>query len=186
MMKSTYSRPPSSQTRQPAARVMRVGPPAPKSASGRLLPVDVKPGTRQSFTVFGHLDGHRTQQFCLTGIQRRAMRDLPHRAHHTAGITGLEKLDRMQRTSDIGKQPLELRGVRRLGWPPRRLEGTRLGALRKCQLIEHDDDGVSKIERGVPRIAGNRDDAVTPIERLVRKPLVLASEEQGDGFSVAE
>src|SRR6266850_2327947 len=62
----------------------------------------------------------------------------------------------------------------------------RRGALRQCQLIEHDDDSVSEIERGVPRIAGNGDDAVTPIERLVRKPLVLASEEQRDGFSVAQ
>src|SRR5437660_7932417 len=112
MTKSTYSRPSSSQTRQPSARVMRAG--VPKSASGRLLPVDVKPGTRQSFTVFGHLDGHRTQQFHLASIQRRTMRNLAHRTHHAVGIARLEELDRMQRASDIYKQPLELGSVGRL------------------------------------------------------------------------
>src|SRR3989440_3687997 len=46
---------------------------APNSASGRLLPVDVKPGTRQSLTVFHHLDGHRPQQLRLALVERRAV-----------------------------------------------------------------------------------------------------------------
>src|SRR5437667_117868 len=69
-----YSRPSASHTRYPCARVMRVGSPpsrpspaaAPNSASGRLLPVDVNPGTRQSLTVFHHLDGHRPHELRLT------------------------------------------------------------------------------------------------------------------------
>src|SRR6267378_6623541 len=68
MTKSTYSRPRASHTRAPSARTWRWGSagsgsppstPSPNNASGRLLPVDVKPGTRQSFTVFPDLDGHR-------------------------------------------------------------------------------------------------------------------------------
>src|SRR6058998_711408 len=112
MTKSTYSRPASSQTRQPAARVMRSG--VPKSASGRLLPVDVKPGTRQSFTVFGHLDRHRAQQLDFPRIERRAMRDLPHRPHHAVMIARLEEFDRVQRLRDVHEEPLEILDYRRL------------------------------------------------------------------------
>src|SRR2546429_2618443 len=69
-----YSRPSASHTRYPCARVMRVGSlpsrpspaAAPNSASGRLLPVDVNPGTRQSLTVFHHLDRHRPHQLRFT------------------------------------------------------------------------------------------------------------------------
>src|SRR6266850_7925195 len=95
-----YSRPAASQTRHPAARVMRVGRPAassgaaaPNSASGRLLPVDVKPGTRQSLTVFHHLDGHRPQQFRLALVERRAMNHFTQRPHHALALTRLEEID---------------------------------------------------------------------------------------------
>ena len=47
-MRSRYSRPSASQTRQPDERTIARGTPAaapPKSASGRLLPVEVNPAT---------------------------------------------------------------------------------------------------------------------------------------------
>src|SRR5690242_2722654 len=102
MMKSTKSRPLASQTWHPDARDIRAGTLnpalAPNSASGRLLPVDVNPGTRgESFTVFHHLDGHGPEQFRLPEVERRAMHDLAHRAHHPFGVPGLEKVDRVER-----------------------------------------------------------------------------------------
>src|SRR5881409_515613 len=110
MTKSTYSRPSSSHTRQPDARVMRAG--VPNNASGRLLPVDVKPGTRQSFTVFGHLDGHRAQQLRLARVQRRAMSDLAHRSHDAGLVARLEEVDRLQRAGHVLEQTLQLPGLR--------------------------------------------------------------------------
>src|SRR5213592_4174333 len=84
---------------------MRVGNPAsasaPNSASGRLLPVDVKPGTRQSLTVFHHLDGHRPYQLRLTLIEWRAMKHLTQRPHHTIDLTRLEEIDRAERRLGI-------------------------------------------------------------------------------------
>src|SRR6185295_18947333 len=101
MTKSRYSRPSASHTRHPAARDTRAGTsgPAsgPKSASGRLLPVDVKPGTRQSLTVFHHLDGHRAEQLDLPQVERRAVRELPHRSHDPFGVARLEEVDRGER-----------------------------------------------------------------------------------------
>src|SRR5881296_4707114 len=96
-----YSRPSASHTRYPCARVMRVGSPpsrpspaaAPNSASGRLLPVDVNPGTRQSLTVFHHLDGHRAQQLRLALVERGAVDDFPHRPHHAFDLARLKELD---------------------------------------------------------------------------------------------
>src|ERR1051326_3824279 len=102
MTESTYSRPAASHTRHPAARVMRVGtssPATPNSASGRLLPVDVNPGTRQSLTVFHHLDGHRPHELRLTLVERRPVDHLAHRAHHAFGLPRLEELDHAQRGS---------------------------------------------------------------------------------------
>ena len=63
---------------------MRAG--VPNSASGRLLPVDVKPGTRQSFTVFGHLDGRGTQELDLASVERRAMRAAVDHGSELVGI----------------------------------------------------------------------------------------------------
>src|SRR2546425_7686944 len=64
---------------------------APNSASGRLLPVDVKPGTRQSLTVFHHLDGHRPYQLRLALIEWRAMNHVTQRSHHTLDLTRSEE-----------------------------------------------------------------------------------------------
>src|SRR6266542_3940614 len=111
MTKSTYSRPPSSQTRQPDARVMRAG--VPKSASGRLLPVDVKPGTRQSLTVFHHLDGHRPQQLRLALIERRAVNHFPHGPHDAFDLTRLEELDAAERRLGVREQSLQVAHRRR-------------------------------------------------------------------------
>src|SRR6476660_3892195 len=112
MRKSRYSRPFASQTRHPDARDIRAGTfdpaPAPKSASGRLLPVDVNPGTcGESLTVFHHLDGQGPEQFRFPLVQRRAMRDLPHRAHYSFGIPGLEKVDRVERPLGVREESLE-------------------------------------------------------------------------------
>src|ERR671915_99000 len=59
MMWSRYSRPSPSQTRQPEARVIRSisdSPAAPKSAAGRLLPVDVIPATRSTSAQLQHAE----------------------------------------------------------------------------------------------------------------------------------
>src|SRR3989442_425262 len=53
--------------------------PAPNSASGRLLPVEVNPAIRQSLTVFADLDGHRPQQVRLPLVQRHTVHDLAQR-----------------------------------------------------------------------------------------------------------
>src|SRR5438105_13487920 len=111
-----YSRPSASHTRYPCARVMRVGSPpsrpspaaAPNSASGRLLPVDVNPGTRQSLTVFHHLDGHRTRELRFTLVERRPVDHLAHRAHHALGLPRPEALDHPQRRLDVREQTPEI------------------------------------------------------------------------------
>src|SRR3989440_10168336 len=127
-----YSRPSASHTRHPAARVMRVGTPsiapgaAPNSASGRLLPVDVNPGTRQSLTIFHHLDGHRPDELRLALVQRCPMHHLAHRAHHAFGLTGLEELDHAERRFDVREQALEIAGGSGGTLAPRRLERPRL------------------------------------------------------------
>src|SRR5437016_13823281 len=95
---------------------MRVGSPstssgaaAPNRASGRLLPVDVKPGTRQSLTVFHHLDRHGPEQLHFALVQRDAMNYLPQRAHDVLRVAGLEELDHPERALDVGEEALQLR-----------------------------------------------------------------------------
>src|SRR5213596_3907160 len=122
---------------------MRVGNPAsasaPNSASGRLLPVDVKPGTRQSLTVFHHLDGHRPYQLRLTLIEWRAMKHLTQRPHHTLDLTRLEEIDSAERRLGVREQPLQIvhRGRRTLA--AGRLERPLLVAARERQLIQHEE-----------------------------------------------
>src|SRR6266446_3474254 len=123
-----YSRPAASQTRHPAARTMRSGTagpsPGPNSASGRLLPVDVKPGTRQSLTVFHHLDGHRPQQLRLALVERRAVNHLTQRSHHALDLTRLEELDDAKRRLGVREQPLQIVHRCRPTLTAWRLEGT--------------------------------------------------------------
>src|SRR5207245_2593919 len=101
------SRPSASHTRQPDARTIRSGalPPSPESspggvtpnrASGRLLPVDVNPGTRQSFTVLHHLDGHGPEELRLALVERRAVNHLAHRPQHALPLACFEELDPAQ------------------------------------------------------------------------------------------
>src|SRR5947207_9208488 len=108
---------------------------APNSASGRLLPVDVKPGTRQSLTVFHHLDGHRPYQLRLTLIEWRAMKHLTQRPHHTLDLTRLEEVDRAERRLGIREQPLQVVHPRRRAPAPRRLERPRLVGLTHPHLV---------------------------------------------------
>src|SRR5947208_15065419 len=125
-----YSRPSASHTRYPCARVMRVGSlpsrpspaAAPNSASGRLLPVDVNPGTRQSLTVFYHLDRHRPHQLRFTLVERCSVDHLAHRAHHALGLPRLEELDDPQRRFHVREQTLEIAGGRGRALAPGRLE----------------------------------------------------------------
>src|SRR5437899_1806123 len=122
-----YSRPSASHTRYPWARVMRVGNPAsrpspaaaPNSASGRLLPVDVNPGTRQSLTVFHHLDGHRPHALRLTLVERRPVDHLAHRAHHALGLARLEEFDHAQRRFHVPDQTITIAGGRGRDLEPR-------------------------------------------------------------------
>src|SRR3989475_11613559 len=95
---------------------------APNSASGRLLPVDVKPGTRQSLTVFHHLDGHRPYQLRLALIEWRAMKHLTQRPHHTLDLTRLEEVDRAERRLGVREQPLQVVHRRGRALAARRLE----------------------------------------------------------------
>src|SRR2546430_17338348 len=81
---------------------------APNSASGRLLPVDVKPGTRQSLTVFHHLDGHRPYQLRLALIEWRAMNHVTQRSHHTLDLTRLEEVDPPERRLGVPQKPLQV------------------------------------------------------------------------------
>src|SRR5438552_4912281 len=126
-----YSRPSASHTRYPCARVMRVGSApsrsspaaAPNSASGRLLPVDVNPGTRQSLTVFHHLDGHRPHQLRFTLVERCPVDHLAHRAHHALGLPRLEELDDPQCRFDVREQTLEIAGGRGRALAPGALNG---------------------------------------------------------------
>src|SRR3989442_12507789 len=101
---------------------------APKSASGRLLPVDVKPGTRQSLTVFHHLDGHRPYQLRLALIEWRAMKHLTQRPHHTLALTRLEEIDSPERRLGVREQPLQVVHRRRRALTARRLERPLPGA----------------------------------------------------------
>src|SRR5881392_3724669 len=100
---------------------MRAGTPsiapgaAPNNASGRLLPVDVNPGTRQSLTVFHHLDGHRPHELHLPLVERRPMDHLAHRAHHPLRLPRLEELDHPQRRLDVREQALETSAALRAG-----------------------------------------------------------------------
>src|SRR6267378_1146550 len=128
MTKSTYSRP-----RAPSARTWRWGSagsrsppstPSPNNASGRLLPVDVKPGTRQSFTVFPDLDGHRAQQLRLPLVERRPVDHLAHRAHDGLSVPRLEELYPLERPFHVGEQPLQLRGGCGPGRAARGFEGS--------------------------------------------------------------
>src|SRR5213080_5306466 len=119
---------------------MRVGNPAstsaPNSASGRLLPVDVKPGTRQSLTVFHHLDGHRPYQLRLALIEWRAMNHLTQRSHHTLDLTRLEEVDSAERRLGIREQPLQVvHGRRRTlaAWRLERSEERRVG--KECIAV---------------------------------------------------
>src|SRR5213082_1013488 len=96
---------------------MRVGtpvtasPPAgPNSASGRLLPVDVNPGTRQSLTVFHHLDGHRPHELRLALVERCPMDQFAHRAHHALRLPRLEELDHPQRRRSPAAPPAAAAG----------------------------------------------------------------------------
>src|SRR5881227_1771209 len=121
---------------------MRVGtpvtasPPAgPNSASGRLLPVDVNPGTRQSLTVFHHLDGHRPHELRLALVERCPMDQLAHRAHHALRLPRLEELYHPQRRLDVREQALELAGGRGRALPPRRLERPALVAPCHGELV---------------------------------------------------
>src|SRR5262245_39920884 len=107
---------------------MRAG--DPNNASGRLLPVDVKPGTRQSLTVFGHLDRHGPEQLHFTDVERRAMADFAHRAHDAVGIARLEEIDCTQCVRDVDKQTLQIVYRYRLGWPARRLERLAIRSAR--------------------------------------------------------
>src|SRR5690242_11125642 len=106
-------------------------PAAPNSASGRLLPVDVNPGTCQSLTVFHHLDRHGPQQLRLPLVQRCAMDHLAYGPHDALGLTGFEELDRSQRRLGVGEQPLEISDRRRGPRAPRWLEGPLLVAARQ-------------------------------------------------------
>src|SRR4029077_11890657 len=94
----------------------------PNSASGRLLPVDVKPGTRQSLTVFHHLDGYRPQELRLALVERRAVNHLAQRPHDALDLTRLEELDDAKRRLRIGEQPLQIVRRRRRALAARRLE----------------------------------------------------------------
>src|SRR2546429_5465993 len=95
---------------------------APNSASGRLLPVDVKPGTRQSLTVFHHLDGHRPQQLRLALVERRAVNHFTHRPHDALDLTRLEELDDAERRLGVRKQSLQVAYRRRRALAAGRLE----------------------------------------------------------------
>src|SRR5438105_7888059 len=126
---------------------MRVGtaptasPPAgPNSASGRLLPVDVNPGTRQSLTVLHHLDGHRPHALYLALVERRPMDQLAHRAHHALRLPRLEELDHPQRRLDVREQALELAGGRGRALSPRRLEWPAVVAPRHGQFVQHQHE----------------------------------------------
>src|SRR6266702_8064921 len=139
-----YSRPSASHTRYPWARVMRVGSPAsrpspaaaPNSASGRLLPVDVNPGTRQSLTVFHHLDGHRPHELRLTLVERRPVDRLAHRAHHALGLPRLEEFDHAQRRFDVREQTFKIAGGRGRALAPGGLERSALVAPRHRELVQ--------------------------------------------------
>src|SRR5437879_13209216 len=96
--------------------------PAPNSASGRLLPVEVNPGIRESLTVFPDLDGHRPQQFRLPLVQRHAVHDLAHGAHDLLAVARLEEFHPRERPLDILEETLQLLHRRRGSLPPRRLE----------------------------------------------------------------
>src|SRR5437016_11782346 len=122
MTKSVYSRPPSSQTRQPLARANRRGSAAsagvPNRASGRLLPVDVKPGTRQSLMVFPDLDRHGPQQLRLALIQRHAIDHFADRPHDPLPLARLEEIDQLRRPLHIVEEPLQLFDRREWGLAP--------------------------------------------------------------------
>src|SRR6201984_1763134 len=158
-----YSRPSASHTRDPAAWVMRVGtssPAAPNSASGRLLPVDVNPGTRQSLTVFHHLDGHRAHELRLALVERCPVDHFAHRAHNPFGLPRLEELDHPQRRFDVREQTLEV--ARGRGWTlaPGGFEGPALIPPGHGELVQHQHDGMGEVERGIRRVRGYRDHAV--------------------------
>src|SRR5262245_35885367 len=182
MTRSRYSRPASSQTRAPAARARRSGSPsstaAPNSASGRLLPVDVNPGTRQSVTVFHHLDRHRAQQLRLALVERHAVHDLAHRSHHVLTVAHLEEFDRRERLLGVAEETLDLLDCRRLGRTPRRLERPLTIPAPQRQLVQHHHDRVPEIQGRICRRRRDRDDAVTAIEIFVGKSLVLPPEQQ--------
>src|SRR6266571_1714469 len=180
-----YSRPAASQTRHPAARTMRSGTagpsPGPNSASGRLLPVDVKPGTRQSLTVFHHLDRHGPEQLHFAFVQRDAMNHLPQRAHDVLRVAGLEELDRPERALDVGEEALQLRprGGRRS--PPRQLERGCPVRAGEGELVQHHHHRVRQVQRRVRRVRGNRHDPMATVQRGVGEPLVFPAEQQRHG-----
>src|SRR5256885_17213116 len=107
---------------------MRAGTPsiapgaAPNSASGRLLPVDVNPGTRQSLTEFHHLDGHRPHELHLPPVERRPTDRLAHRAHHAFRLPLLDDLDHPQRRLDVRVHALAIAARRGRAIPAPRLE----------------------------------------------------------------
>src|SRR2546423_2389211 len=136
---------------------MRAGTPsiapgaAPNTASGRLLPVDVNPGPRQSLTVFHHLDGHRPHELPLPLVERRPMDPLAHRAHHPLRLPRLEELDHAQRRLDIREQALEIAGRRGPALAPPRLERPALLAPRHRALAPPQHDGIGQVDRRTRR-----------------------------------
>src|SRR5260370_17950395 len=108
------------------------------------------------------------------------MRNFAYGAHDAIGVARFEQLDRLQGPGDVRKEPLQLirgRGLRRA---PRLLEWMLFRSARQGQLVQHDDPGVREIQRGITRLGRDRYDAMTAIECVVGKPLILASKEQRD------
>src|SRR5205807_1129804 len=110
---------------------------------------DVKPGTRQSLTVFHHLDGHRPYQLRLALIEWRAMNHVTQRSHHTLDLTRLEEVDRAERRLGVREQPLQVVHRRGRALAARRLERPLLVAARQCQLVQHEHHDVYAVEQRV-------------------------------------
>src|SRR5258708_19150222 len=111
MTYSTSVLPRRAHTVQPAARRRRAGAcgsSPPNNASGRLLPVDVKPGTRHSCGVMDHLVGHGLDELRFALVQRSAVQRLAHGAHNRVALAMLEEIDRHERLLEIGEHTLQL------------------------------------------------------------------------------